>query len=175
MQGHFNDILEPISEETKMEIKSCVVAVICITREYKANQGCQKIARYIVAQERRVITLFALLQGDYSETSIPERITGWLGHMIRDAVTYPCYSELQISATSAMIDGVFTLRKKQIIVHEKEVDKFAARNDVVKKRIERIRTQRELMLENEPQTSMAISSPKKMLPSPGPSPKKILL
>ena len=99
-----------------MEIKSSILAVICVTREYKANMGCQKIARYIVAQGKRVITLFALFQGDYSETSLPDRISGWLGYMTRDAVTYPCYSNLQISATAACIEGVFVLRKKKIKV-----------------------------------------------------------
>ena len=53
--------------------------------------------------------------------------------MIKDAVTYPCYTDLQIRATASCIEGVFILRMKQIFVDEKEVDKFAARNAEVKR------------------------------------------
>jgi len=161
-----------------MTIKSCVVAVLCITRDYKVNMGCQKVARYVLAQEKKVIPLFALLQGDYSETSYPDRISGWLGHMIRDAVTYPCYSNLQIGATAACVEGVFTLRKKQIKVDEKEVDKFAQRSAYVKRVMNRANSPTAtagppLLLE--PTMHKSKSSPKKRNPSPGPAKAKIYL
>lgn len=163
-----------------MTIKSCVVAVLCITRDYKVNQGCQKVARYVVAQTKKVIPLFALFQGDYSETSYPDRISGWLGHMIRDAVTYPCYSNLQISATAACIEGVFILKRKTIKVDEKEVDKFAQRSAYIKRVMSRANSPTvtagpTLLLEPSMSRNPSSSSPKRRTASPGPAKKKLYL
>lgn len=175
--GDFHD---DVPEELKMTIKSCVIAVLCITREYKVNMGCQKVARYVCAQGKKVIPLFALLQGDYSETSYPDRISGWLGHMTRDAVTYPCYSNLQISATAACIEGVFVLRKKKIKVDEKEVDKFAQRSAYIKRVMSRVNSPSataspSLMLENQACRARTPSPSKRRTPSPGPAKSKIYL
>lgn len=64
-------------------MKSCAVLVICVSRGYKTNVACQRIARYAVTQEKRSVLLFALLQGDYTMSSTPEVVSGWLGHMIK--------------------------------------------------------------------------------------------
>ena len=79
--------------------------------------------------------------GEYTTSSYPDRVSGWLGHMIKDAVTYPCFTDLQIKTTASCIDGVFVLRMKQIYVNEKEVDKFAARAAEVKRIIARSQSQ----------------------------------
>lgn len=61
-----------------------------------------------------------------------------------DAVTYPCFSNLQLKQTVSCIEGVLVYRKKQIVVDEKEVDKFAARCLEVKRMIARQQSKDEL-------------------------------
>jgi hypothetical protein len=79
-----------LSDEVKNTMKHCVIIVICVSREYKVNQCCQRVARYALEREKKgSIVLFALMQGDYTTNSTPERINGWLGHMVKGNNLYP--------------------------------------------------------------------------------------
>lgn len=79
-------------DEIKNAMKSSVVVVICVSRGYKLNPYCQKVARYAMtlqhttdASEKRDV-LFVLIQGDYTMSSVPNRIDGWLGHMMKGKI-----------------------------------------------------------------------------------------
>mgnify|MGYP003386606868 CR=1 FL=1 len=62
-QGHLPDNSQLLPESLKSLVKSSIVLVICITKEYKASLECQKVARYCVGQEKRAIVIFAMLSG----------------------------------------------------------------------------------------------------------------
>lgn len=145
--GHEKDPME-LPESVKTTMKKCIVIVICVTRGYKVNQACQRVARYALTREKHSIVFFCLLQGDYSLSSYPDKVDGWLGHMIKDVVTYPCYSQLQLTQTVAFIEGVVIYRKRCIYVDEKEVDKWAARAQVVKRMMAKQRSNEELRKAN---------------------------
>ncbi len=73
-----------LPEDIKSNIKRCVIIVICVSRGYKVNLACQRVARYAAERELKgAILLFALLQGDYTLSSVPEKVTGWLGFMLK--------------------------------------------------------------------------------------------
>lgn len=74
-----------LPEDVKATMKTCIVIVICVSRGYKVNLACQRVARYALTREKHSIVFFCLLQGDYSMTSYPQRVDGWLGHMIKGA------------------------------------------------------------------------------------------
>ena len=81
-----------IPSDVRSIMKGCAVLVVCVSRGFKTNISCQRIARYAVTQEKRCVLLFALMQGDYTMSSSPEVVNGWLGHMIKGNLALELYS-----------------------------------------------------------------------------------
>ncbi len=85
-----NDVTAKLPDDIRYAIKRCTVVVICVSRGYKTNMACQKVARYALTQEKNSILLFALFQGDYTLNSDPDKVNGWLGYMIRGELIVMC-------------------------------------------------------------------------------------
>lgn len=99
------------------QIKKCCVVVCAISKEYRYNTACKNISLYACEVSRKEAkngpeVLFALTQGEYTTQSYPFRIDGWIGHMIKDCVWYPCWSSVQIAGAAEAIAAVILLKKK---------------------------------------------------------------
>lgn len=84
-QGHSRSASE-LDELVLAAMETSCVIIIGVSRSFKNSITCQRIARHslkLQAEKKSVAVLYALLQGDFTLMSIPEKVTGWLGHMLK--------------------------------------------------------------------------------------------
>lgn len=102
-------------------LEQCATLIVCASRELYKNWSSKALvmkARDMKVKDPRdgPEILVAMMQGDFTSQSQPDRITGWLAHLIKDSVWYPTWSPVMIDGTFEAILGVLKLKKKQIKV-----------------------------------------------------------
>lgn len=89
-KGHSRSTSE-LDEVVLAAMETACVIIIGVSRPFKNSITCQRIARYALklqAENKSVAVLYVLLQGDYTLMSIPEKVTGWLAHMLKVQPSY---------------------------------------------------------------------------------------
>lgn len=77
-----------ISGDVSAKISNCMVVLFCVSREFKHNIRCKKVAQYARTKRdqsprNQPEILFAMLQGNYTTQSYPYSVDGWLRHLIK--------------------------------------------------------------------------------------------
>ncbi len=81
--------------------------IICVSRAYKSSANCRMEANYAKGMQKRgkVQLVFVMMEQDYTTSSSPEYVDGWLGLMMGDELWHGMWAEHQVAAVAAVIDG----------------------------------------------------------------------
>ena len=119
-------VLAEVPEEVVQQLRASTAFVVCVSRAYTRNLSCKKVS--LLAREMKFAdpktapeSVFVMIDGNYTTESQPYKVSGWLGHLLKDSLWSPAWSHAHAAGAAEAIMGVVNLKRKVVIVTKEEL------------------------------------------------------
>jgi len=119
-------VLAEVPDEVVEQLRLSTALVVCVSKPYTRNLSCKKIS--LLSREMKAAnpktapeTVFVMIDGNYTTESQPYKVSGWLGHLLKDSLWSPAWSHAHAAGAAEAIMGVVNLKRKVVVVTKEEL------------------------------------------------------
>jgi len=115
-----------VDDETAEALRSSTVLIICVSKAYTLNFACKSIALLVRAMQERdrkraPEMSYVMICGDYTTESQPYKVSGWLGHLLKDSLWSPGWTHAHLAGAAEAVGGLVNLKRRIVVLDPDEL------------------------------------------------------